>query len=195
MDSLSLRKMRPLVVALVNAADFALLDVTHHAQVVPVTAVVDARLALAVALITVRIHVQAAVQVAAMAIAMAVPAAKDVVITVKQTVVAAVKNAVMLTALVIVVDLVDLPALRYVEIAKILVIIHALAIVDQNVQIAVTLTVLDHAQVVVQAVATPTALADVRAAQDLVKELVQATVKDALVNSSCNRPYGMRCYK
>lgn len=187
--------MLPPVVALVNAADFALLDATQHAQVVPVTAVVDAQLALAVALITVRIHVQAAVQVAAMAIAMAVPAAKDVVITVKQTVVAAVKNAVMLTVLVIVVALVDSHASHYAEIAKILVMIHALDIADRNVQIAVTLIVLDHAQVVVQAVATPTAVADVRAVQDLVKDLVQATVKDAPVNSYFNKPYGMRCYK
>lgn len=183
------------MVALVSAAVSVLLDATQHAQVVPVIVVVDVRLALVAALITAQIHAQAVVQAAAMAIAMAVPAAKDVVITVKQTVVAAVKNAVMLTALVIVVDLVDLPALRYVEIAKILVIIHALAIVDQNVQIAVTLTVLDHAQVVVQAVATPTAVADVRAVQDLVKDLVQATVKDAPVNSYFNKPYGMRCYK
>lgn len=187
--------MLPLVVALVNAVDFALLDATQHAQVVPVTVVVDVQLALAAALVDVRIHAQVVVQVAAMVIAMAVLAAKDAVITAKQIVVAAVKNAVMLTALVIVVDLVDLPALHYVEIAKILVIIHALAIVDQNVQIAVTLTVLDHAQVVVQVVATPTAVADVRAAQDLVKDLVQATVKDALVNSYFNRPCGMRCYK
>ena len=180
---------------LVNVAASVLLDATQHAQVVPVTVAVDVQLALAAALITVQIHVQVAVQAAVMAIAMAVLVAKDVVITVKQTVVAAVKNAVMLTALVIVVDLVDLPALRYVEIAKILVIIHALAIVDQNVQIAVTLTVLDHAQVVVQAVATPTAVADVRAVQDLVKDLVQATVKDAPANSYFNKPYGMRCYK
>lgn len=107
MDSLSLRKMLPLVDAPVNVVDFALLDVIQHAQVVPVTVVVDAQLVLAVALITVRIHVQVAVQVVAMAIAMAVPAAKDVVIPVRQTVVAAVKNAVMLTALVIAVDLVD----------------------------------------------------------------------------------------
>lgn len=180
---------------LVNAVDFALLDAIQHAQVVPVTVAVDVQLALVAVLIIAQIHARAVVQAAVMAIAMAVPAAKDVVITVKQTVVAAVKNAVMLTALVIVVDLVDLPALRYAEIAKILVIIHALAIADQNVQIAVTLTVLDHAQVVVQAVATPTAVADVRAVQDLVKDLVQATVKDAPVNSYFNRPCGMRCYK
>lgn len=187
--------MLPLVAVLVNAVDFALLDAIHHAQVVPVTVVVDVQLALVAALITAQIHAQAAVQVVAMVIAMDVLVAKDVAITVKQTVVAAVKNAVMLTALVIVVDLVDLPALRYVEIAKILVIIHALAIVDQNVQIAVTLTVLDHAQVVVQAAVTPTAAAGVRAVQDLVKDLVQATVKDAPVNSYFNKPYGMRCYK
>ena len=174
---------------------FVLLDATQHVQVVPVTAAVDVQLALAAALITARIHVQVVVQAVVMVIAMAVLVAKDVVITVKQTVVAAVKNAVMLTALVIVADLVDLPALRYAEIAKILVIIHALAIADQNVQIAVTLTVLDHAQVVVQAVATPTAVVDVRAVQDLVKDLVQATVKDVPVNSYFNRPCGMRCYK
>ena len=183
------------MVALVNAADFALPDATQHAQVVPVTVVVDVQLALVVALITAQIHAQAVARVVVTVIAMAVLAAKDVVITVKQTVVAAVKNAVMLTALVIVVDLVDLPALRYAEIAKILVIIHALAIADQNVQIAVTLTVLDHAQVVVQEVATPTAVADVKAVQDLVKDLVQATVKDAPANSYFNKPYGMRCYK
>lgn len=187
--------MLPLVAVLVNAAAFALLDATRHVQVVPVTAVVDVQLALAAALVDVQIHAQAVVQVVVMATAMAVLAAKDAVITVKQIVRASVKNAVMLTALVIVVDLVDLPALRYVEIAKILVIIHALAIADQNVQIAVTLTVLDHAQVVVQAVATIAVVVVVRVAQDLVKDLAQASVKDALVNSSCNRPYGMRCYK
>lgn len=130
-----------------------------------------------------------------MAIAMAVLAAKDVVITAKQIVVAAVKNAVMLTALVIVVDLVDLPASHYVEIAKILVIIHALAIADQNVQIAATLTVLDHAKEVVQVVVTPTAVADARVAVLAVVMVAQVAVMDVPVNSSCNRPYGMRCYK
>lgn len=102
--------MRPLVAALVNAADFALLDVTRHAQVVPVAVAVDAQLALVVVLVDARIHVLEVAQVVAMVIAMAVLAAKDAVIPVKQTVVAAVKNGVMLTALVIVVDLVDLPA-------------------------------------------------------------------------------------
>ena len=180
---------------LVNAADSVLLDATQHAQVVLATVVVDAQLALVAALITAQIHARAVARVVVTVIVMAVLAAKDVVITVRQIVRVSVKNAVMLTALVIVVDLVDLPALRYAEIAKILVIIHALAIADQNVQIAVTLTVLDHAQVVVQAVVTIAAVADVRAAQDLVKDLVQATVKDALVNSYFNRPCGMRCYK
>lgn len=187
--------MRPLVAALVNAVDFALLDVTQHAQVVPVTVEVAAQLALVVVLVDARIHVLEAVQVVAMAIAMAVPAAKDVVIPVKQTVVAAVKNAVMLTALVIVVDLVDLHASHYAEIAKILVMIHALAIADQNVQIAVTLTVLDHAKEVVQAVATPTAVADVRVAPAHAKETVQVAVVDVPVNFYFNRSCGMRCYK
>lgn len=187
--------MLPLVAALVNVVDFALLDATQHVQVVPVTVVVGVRLALVAVLVDARIHVQAVVQAVVMVIAMAVLVAKDAVITVRQTVVAAVKNAVMLTALVIVVDLVDLPASHYAEIAKILVIIHALAIADQNVRIAVTLTVLDHAQVVVQAVVTIAAAVVVRVAQDLVKDLAQASVKDALVNSSCNRSYGMRCYK
>lgn len=187
--------MHPLVVALVNVADFALLDVIQHAQVVPVTVVVDAQLALAVALITVRIHVQVVVQVAVAATATAVTVVKDAVILVKQTVVAAVKNAVMLTALVIVVDLVDLPALHYAEIAKILVIIHALAIADQNVQIVVTLTVLDHAKEVVQAVATPTAVVDVRVVPARAKETVQVAVMGVPVNSYFNRPCGMRCYK
>lgn len=171
--------MLPLVAVLVNAADFALLDVTQHAQVVPVTVAVDAQLALAVALITVRIHVQATVQVAVMVTAMAVLAVKDAVIPVKQTVVAAVKNAVMLTVLVIVVDLVDLPASHYAEIAKILVMIHALAIAEQNVQIAATLTVLDHAKEVVVAV--------VRVALAHAKETVQVAVVDVPVNSYFNR--------
>ena len=172
---------------LVNAADFALLDVTQHAQVVPVTVAVDVQLALAVALIIVRIHVQAAVQVAVAATAAAVMVVKDVVIPVRQTVVAAVKNAVMLTALVIVVDLVNLPASHYAEIAKILVMIHALAIAEQNVQIAATLTVLDHAKEVVVAV--------VRVALAHAKETVQVAVVDVPVNSYFNRSCGMRCYK
>ena len=180
---------------LVNVADSVLLDVTQHAQVVLVTVAVAAQLVLAVALITVRIRVQVAVQVAVAATATAVTVVKDAVIPVKQTVVAAVKNAVMLTALVIVVDLVDLPASHYAEIAKILVIIHALAIADQNVQIAVTLTVLDHAKEVVQAVATPTAVADVRVAPAHAKETVQVAVVDVPVNYYFNRPCGMRCYK
>lgn len=71
---------------LVNVADFALLDATQHAQVVPVTVVVDVQLALAVALTTVRIHVKAVVQVVAMVTAMAVLAAKDAVISVRQIV-------------------------------------------------------------------------------------------------------------
>ena len=99
--------MLPLAVVLVNVVASVLLDVTHRAQVVPVTVAVAVQLVLAVALITVRIHVQVAVQVDVKATATAVLAAKDVVIPVKQTVVAAVKNAVMLTALVIVVDLAD----------------------------------------------------------------------------------------
>lgn len=180
---------------LVNAAAYALLDATRHAQVVLATVVVDVQLALAVVLVDVRIHVLAAVQVVATVTVMAVLAAKDVKKTVKQIVVVGVKNAVMLTVPVIVVDLVDLPASHYVEIAKILVIIHALAIADQNVQIAVTLTVLDHARVVVQAVVTPTAVAAVRVALAHAKDRALESVKDAPVNSSCNRLYGMRCYK
>lgn len=156
---------------------------------------VDVQLALAVALVDARIHVLEAVQVVATVTAMAVLAAKDAKKTVKQIVVVGVKNAVMLTAPVIVVDLVDSPASHYVEIAKILVIIHALAIADQNVQIAVTLTVLDHAQVVVQAVVTPTVVAAVRVALAHAQVVVQASVRDAPVNSSYNRLYGMRCYK
>lgn len=187
--------MLPLAVVLVNAADFALLDATQHVQVVPVTVVVDAQLALAVVLITVRIHVQVAVQVNVAAAATAVTVVKDAVIPVKQTVVAAVKNAVMLIALVIVVDLVDLPASHYAEIAKILVIIHALVIADQNVQIAVTLTVLDRAKEVVQAVVILAAVADVRAALAHAKETVQVAVVDVPVNSYFNRSCGMRCYK
>lgn len=180
---------------LVSAVASVLLDATQHAQVVPVTVVVDVQLVLAAALITVQIHVQVAVQVAVAATATAVTVVKDAVIPVKQTVVAAVKNAVMLTALVIVVDLADSHASHYAEIAKILVMIHALAIADQNVQIAVTLTVLDHAKEVVQAVATPTAVADVRVAPAHAKETVQVAVMDVPVNSYFNRPCGMRCYK
>lgn len=187
--------MLPLVVALVSVVDFALLDVTQHAQVVPVTVAVDAHLALAVALITVRIHVQAAVQVAVAATATAVMVVKDAVIHVKQTVVVAVKNAVMLTVLVIVVDPVDLPASHYAEIAKILVMIHALAIAEQNVQIAATLTVLDHAKEVVVAVVTVVVVAVVRVALAHAKDLAQAIVKDVPVSSYFNRPCGMRCYK
>lgn len=52
------------MVVLVNAVDFALLDVIQHAQVVPVTVAVDAQLVLAVALITARIHVQTDVRIA-----------------------------------------------------------------------------------------------------------------------------------
>lgn len=187
--------MLPPVVALVNVADFALLDVTQHAQAVPVTVVVDVQLALAVVLITAQIHARVVARVVVTAIAMAVLVAKDVVITVRQIVRVSVKNAVMLTALVIVVDLVDLPALLYAEIAKILVIIHALDIADRNVQVAVTLIVLDHAQVVVQAVVTPTAVVAVRVALAHAKDLAQAIVKDVPVNSYFNRPCGMRCYK
>lgn len=187
--------MLPLVVALVSVVDFALLDVIQHAQVVPVTVVVDAQLVLAVALITARIHVQAAVQVAVAETATAVMVVKDAVIPVRQTVVAAVKNAVMLTVLVIVVDLVDLPASHYAEIAKILVMIHALAIAEQNVQIAATLTVLDHAKEVVVAVVTVVVVAVVRVALAHAKETVQVAVVDVPVNSYFNRPCGMRCYK
>lgn len=172
------------MVALVSVVDFALLDVIQHAQVVPVTVAVD-----------VRIHVQAAVQVAVMVTAMAVLAVKDAVIPVKQTVVAAVKNAVMLTALVIAADLVDLPASHYAEIAKILVIIHALAIAEQNVQIAATLTVVDHAKEVVVAVVTVVVVAVVRVALAHAKETVQVAVVDVPVNSYFNRSCGMRCYK
>jgi hypothetical protein len=82
-----------------------------------------------------------------------------------------------------------------VEIAKILVIIHALAIADQNVQIAVTLTVLDHAKAVVQAVVTPTVVAAVRVVPVHAKEIVQVAVRVVPVNSYFNRPCGMRCYK
>lgn len=180
---------------LVNVADSVLPDATQHAQVVPVAVAVDAQLALVAVLVDARIHVLAAVQVVAMVTAMAVLAAKDAVITVKQIAAVGVKNAVMLTALVIVADLVDLPASHYVEIAKILVIIHALAIADQNVQIAVTLTVLDHAKAVVQAVVTPTVVAAVRVVPVHAKEIVQVAVMDVPVNYYFNRPCGMRCYK
>lgn len=183
------------MVALVSVVDFALLDVIQHAQVVPVTVAVDAQLALAAALVDVRIHVQATVQMAVAAAATAATAVKDAVIPVKQTVVAAVKNTVLLTVLVIVVDLVDLPASHYAEIAKILVIIHALAIAGQNVQIAATLTVLDHAKEVVVAVVTVVVVAVVRVALAHAKETVQVAVMDVPVNSYFNRSCGMRCYK
>lgn len=175
------------MVALVSVVDFALLDATQHVQVVPVTVAVDVQLALAVVLITVRIHVQAAVQVTVAATATAVTVVPDAVIHVKETVVAAVKNAVLLTVLVIVVDLVTLPASHYAEIAKILVMIHALAIAEQNVQIAATLTVLDHAKEVVVAVVTVVVVAVVRVAL--------AHAMDVPVSSYFNRPCGMRCYK
>lgn len=81
------------------------------------------------------------------------------------------------------------------EIAKILVIIHALAVADHNVQIAATVTVLDHAKEVVQAVVTLAAVADVRAALAHAKETVQVAVVDVPVNSYFNRSCGMRCYK
>lgn len=187
--------MLPLVAAPVNVVDFALLDATQHVQVVPVTVAVDVQLALAVVLITVRIHVQAAVQVAVAAAVAAVTVVKDAVIHVKQTVVAAVKNSVMLTVLVIVVDLVDLPASHYAEIAKILVMIHALAIAEQNVQIAATLTVLDHAKEVVVAAVTIVVVAVVRVALAHAKETVQVAVVDVPVTSYFNRSCGMRCYK
>jgi len=126
---------------------------------------------------------------------MAVLAAKDVKKTVRQIVVVDVKNAVMLTVLVIAVALVDSHASHYAEIAKILVIIHALDIADRNVQIAVTLIVLDHAQVVVQEVVTIAAVVVVRVALAHAKDRALESVKDAPVNSSYNRLYGMRCYK
>lgn len=109
----------------------------------------------------------------------------DAAIPVRETVVATVRIAVLLTALVIAVDLVDLPALWYAEIAKILVMIHALVIADQNVQIAVTLTVVDHVKEVVQAVATPTAVANVRVAVLVVVMVAQVAVMDVPVNYSC----------
>lgn len=180
--------------ALVNVADFALLDVIQHAQVVPVTVVVDVQLALAVALITVRIHVQVVVQVAAMVIAMAVLAAKDALLIVKMIALVDVKPDAQLTVLVIVVDLVDLPASHYAEIAKILVIIHALVIVELNVQKAATMTVLDHAkdaQVLAKVVATVAA----RVAVLVVVMVAQVAVVDVPVNSYFNRSCGMRCYK
>lgn len=74
-------------------------------------------------------------------------------------------------------------------------IIHALAIADQNVQIAVTLTVLDHAKAVVQAVVTPTAVAAVKVAVLVVVMVAQVAVVGVPVNSYFNRPCGMRCYK
>lgn len=72
---------------------------------------------------------------------------------------------------------------------------HALAIADHNVQIAATVTVLDHAKEVVQAAATLAAVADVRVALAHAKETVQVAVVDVPVNSYFNRPCGMRCYK
>ena len=81
------------------------------------------------------------------------------------------------------------------ETAKILAIVHALVIVGQNVQIAATLTVLDHAQVVVQVVVILTAVVAVRVALAHAKETVQVAVVDVPVNSYFNRPCGMRCYK
>ena len=62
---------------------------------------------------------------------------------------------------------------------------HALAIADHNVQIAATVTVLDHAKEVVQAVATPTAVADVRVAVLVIVMVAQVAVMDVPVNSSC----------
>lgn len=124
----------------------------------------------------------------------AVTVVKDAVIHVKQTVVAAVKNAVMLTVLVIVVDLVVLPASHCVETAKILAIIHALVIVELNVQKAATMTVLDHAkdaQVLAKVVATVAA----KVAVLVVVMVAQVAVMDVPVNSYFNRSCGMRCYK
>lgn len=81
------------------------------------------------------------------------------------------------------------------EIAKILVMIHALDIADQNVQLTVTLIVLDRAQVVVQEVVTIAVVVVVRVALAHAKDRALERVKDAPVNSSYNRLYGMRCYK
>lgn len=81
------------------------------------------------------------------------------------------------------------------ETAKILVIIHALIIVELNVQIAATMIVLDHAQEVVQAVVKIPVVVAVRVVPAHAKDLAQASVKDAPVNSYFNRPCGMRCYK
>ena len=187
--------MLPLVAALVNVADFALLDVIQHAQVVPVTVVVDVQLALAVALITVRIHVQVVVQAAVQVAAMAVMAVKDALLIVKMIALVDAKPDAQLTVVMIVVDLVDLPASRYAETVKIPATIHALVIVDQNVQIAATLTVLDHAKEVVVAVVTVVVAAVVRVVLAHAKETVQVAVVDVPVNSYFNRSCGMRCYK
>lgn len=168
--------MLPLVVALVNVVDFALLDATRRAQVVPVTVAVD-----------VRIHVQAAVQVAAMATAMAVLAVKDALLIVKMIALVDVQPDAQLTVVMIVVDLVDLPASRYAETVKIPATIHALVVVDQNVQTVVTTTVQDRAKEVVVVV--------VRVALAHAKETVQVAVVDVPVNYYFNRSCGMRCYK
>lgn len=161
---------------LVNAADFALLDATLHVQA-----------ALAIVAETVKIHAQVVVQVAVQVAAMAAMAAKDVAISVRQIVRVCVKIDAQLTVLVIVVDLVDSHASQCVETVKILAMIHALVIVELNVQIAATMIVLDHAQEVVVAV--------VRVAVLVVAIVAQVAVVDAPVNSYFNRPYGMRCYR
>lgn len=183
------------MVALVSVVDFALLDVIQHAQVVPVTVAVDAQLALAAALVDVRIHVQAAVQVAAMATAMAVLAVKDALLIVKMIALVDVQPDAQLTVVMIVVDLVDLPASRYAETVKIPATIHALVIVDQNVQTVVTTTVQDRAKEVVVVVVMVVVVAVVRVALAHAKETVQVAVVDVPVNSYFNRSCGMRCYK
>lgn len=73
--------------------------------------------------------------------------------------------------------------------------VHALAIAEQNVQIAATLTVLDHAKEVVVAVVTIVVVAVVRVALAHAKETVQVAVVDVPVSSYFNRSCGMRCYK
>lgn len=96
--------------------------------------------------------------------------------------------------LVIVPDLVDSHVSQCVETAKILAIIHALVIVELNVQIAATMTVLDHAkdaQVLAKVVATVAA----RVAVLVVVMVAQVAVVDVPVNSYFNRSCGMRCYK
>lgn len=88
--------------------------------------------------------------------------------------------------LVIVPDLVDSHVSQCVETAKILVMIHALAIVELNVQIAATMTVLDHAkdaQVLAKVVATVAA----RVAVLVVVMVAQVAVVDVPVNSYFNR--------